>query len=62
MGTSYHITLVTSVKELQKQPTLQPEIDKLLKDINQKMSTYQSDSEISVFNIPIVLPFVRIAP
>ncbi len=50
MGTSYHITLVTSVKELQKQPTLQPEIDKLLKDINQKMSTYQSDSEISVFN------------
>ena len=50
MGTSYHITLIISAKELQQQPTLQPEIDKLLKDINHKMSTYQSDSEISVFN------------
>ena len=50
MGTSYHITLVAPVKELNNQTALQSEIDKVLKDINQKMSTYQSDSEISVFN------------
>ncbi len=50
MGTSYHITLVAPANKINKQTILQLEIDKLLKDINQKMSTYQSDSEISVFN------------
>ena len=50
MGTSYHITLVAPEKEPNKQTALQSEIDIILKDINHKMSTYQSNSEISVFN------------
>ncbi len=50
MGTSYYITLVVPSKELVNQLVLQSEIDNILEDINQKMSTYQSDSEISNFN------------
>jgi len=50
MGTSYHITLITPAKNDDEKSILHSEIDEILKDINNKMSTYQSDSEISVFN------------
>ena len=49
MGTQYHITLVSSKQQINAQ-VLQKEIDQHLADINQKMSTYINDSEISLFN------------
>lgn len=54
MGTTYHIKVVTS-NEVQ---TLQREIDTELVRINQMMSTYISDSDLSLFNnSPISEPF-----
>lgn len=48
MGTSYSIQWQQS-SDVDPVST-QQEIDDLLKDINRQMSTYQSDSELSVFN------------
>jgi thiamine biosynthesis lipoprotein len=51
MGTHYHITLVTELALSQEQQSsLQWLIDKRLQRINQLMSTYIPDSEISKFN------------
>ncbi|TCJ88981.1 thiamine biosynthesis lipoprotein [Cocleimonas flava] len=61
MGTSYHITLITTQKNQDKQSALQLDIDNLLKDINHKMSTYQSDSEISQFNANPSLEWIPIS-
>ncbi|MEB8431300.1 FAD:protein FMN transferase [Cocleimonas sp. KMM 6892] len=61
MGTSYHITLITTQKNQDKQSALQLDIDNLLKDINHKMSTYQSDSEISQFNATPSLEWIPIS-
>jgi thiamine biosynthesis lipoprotein len=51
MGTQYHITMVVPVDGtealLQK---MKPEIEALFSQINQQMSTYKSDSQISRFN------------
>lgn len=49
MGTQYHITLVSNKQHINAQ-ALQKEIDHRLDDINQKMSTYINNSEISLFN------------
>ncbi|MBX2808221.1 MAG: FAD:protein FMN transferase [Cellvibrionaceae bacterium] len=49
MGTTYHITLV-SVPEAITTAQLQQATDALLLSINQQMSTYIEDSEISQFN------------
>ncbi len=69
MGTTYSVKLATNAKgqtgsevilgSLEKS-TLELEITKLLKNINQSMSTYIPDSEISKFNqskklVPVVL-------
>ena len=54
MGTYYHVTMVLS--ELQQQDAtynlgaLQLEIDKKLELVNDQMSTYRPDSELSQFN------------
>jgi thiamine biosynthesis lipoprotein len=48
MGTTYSVKLVTGY--LQPVSGLQSQIDKRLDDINQSMSTYRDDSEISRFN------------
>ncbi len=61
MGTSYHITLITSAKDLNKQSALLSEIDNILKDINRKMSTYQSDSEISLFNVNSSIDWIPVS-
>jgi len=45
MGTTYHITYQDSLGRI-----LKKEIDELLVDINQGVSTYISDSDISFFN------------
>ena len=52
MGTRYNITLVPQVG-LQKragQESVQADVDRVLQQINQSMSTYISDSEVSTFN------------
>jgi FAD:protein FMN transferase len=48
MGTTYTVKLVTGY--LQPVSGLQSQIDKRLDEINQSMSTYRDDSEISRFN------------
>ena len=48
MGTTYSVKLVTGY--LQPVSGLQSQIDRRLDDINQSMSTYREDSEISRFN------------
>lgn len=52
MGTTYHITIVDepSLDLAQHQSVLQNDIDNKLRYINQLMSTYIPDSEISRFN------------
>ena len=49
MGTTYHITLVKVPPQL-KENDLKKEIDKLLAEVNQQMSTYKKDSELSLLN------------
>jgi len=48
MGTTYHITVVTSFFKNTK--ALKDKIDMRLDEINKSMSTYRKDSEISRFN------------
>jgi thiamine biosynthesis lipoprotein len=48
MGTTYHITILTGY--FQNSDDLKDKIDHRLKEINQSMSTYIGDSEISRFN------------
>lgn len=51
MGTQYHISIVSTLDNNQIKPSeLQHEIELLLTKVNQQMSTYQADSEISTFN------------
>jgi FAD:protein FMN transferase len=49
MGTTYHITL-TKVPHHLKEPELKQSFDKLLAEVNQHMSTYKKDSELSLLN------------
>jgi thiamine biosynthesis lipoprotein len=49
MGTTYNIKVVATETQL-KAKDLQLKIDELLVKVNQSMSTYQTDSEISKFN------------
>lgn len=49
MGTQYHITIARPAVEVDAQ-TLQSEVDAELDRINEQMSTYLPDSEISRFN------------
>ncbi|MDP8099342.1 FAD:protein FMN transferase [Pasteurella atlantica] len=61
MGTTYHIKYIDEhTKELLKPAEIKKEIDHLLVGVNNAMSTYQKDSEISRFNqsIEINKPFV----
>jgi thiamine biosynthesis lipoprotein len=52
MGTFYRITLLPSsgVQPSYQTAELRAKVDVLLRDINRSMSTYQADSEISIFN------------
>lgn len=49
MGTTYHFTLVKVPPQL-KEIQLKQEIDTLLAEVNQQMSTYKKDSELSLLN------------
>lgn len=51
MGTRYHIKYIDKqVSKLPKAESVKKEIDTLLVGVNNAMSTYQKDSEISLFN------------
>ncbi|WNO07567.1 FAD:protein FMN transferase [Teredinibacter sp. KSP-S5-2] len=50
MGTVYHITMVVNPNVTQAEQTMQMHIDKALEGINQIMSTYIPDSELSLLN------------
>lgn len=51
MGTQYHVTLIKKSTHPQYSPTeIKQSIEALLLKVNQKMSTYITDSEISKFN------------
>ncbi|MBL4942252.1 MAG: FAD:protein FMN transferase [Colwellia sp.] len=49
MGTTYNIKIVTTLEQVTAL-NLQEKIDAVLKQVNQEMSTYMPDSEISRFN------------
>lgn len=49
MGTTYNIKVVSTIEQV-KSLNLQNNIDSALKQVNQEMSTYITDSEISRFN------------
>jgi thiamine biosynthesis lipoprotein len=61
MGTTYNIKVVATKAEIQEK-NLQSKIDTLLVQVNQSMSTYQNDSEISLFNRSISTDPVTITP
>ncbi|MFK7778305.1 MAG: FAD:protein FMN transferase [Gimesia sp.] len=50
MGTHYHITICDAPSEKVDVALLKKEVDRLLQSINQQMSTYIKDSELSRFN------------
>ncbi|QIM67110.1 thiamine biosynthesis protein ApbE [Mannheimia granulomatis] len=52
MGTTYTVKYIDNgeVKNLASSDTVKNELDKLLIEVNNQMSTYQNDSEISRFN------------
>jgi len=50
MGTSYHIKIVPGMGQRIKLATLKAKISSRLVDIDNKMSTYKKDSDISRFN------------
>ena len=50
MGTSYNIKIVEPVSTTLDQDKLHADIQKLLQNINQQMSTYIDDSDLSLFN------------
>jgi len=50
MGTYYSVKLVGKGKQLEAVDDLQSQLEALLVDVNQQMSTYQADSELSLFN------------
>jgi len=50
MGTQYHIVLITSDNQLANIDNLKKNIEDLLQQLNQEMSTYIPTSEISLFN------------
>ena len=60
MGTTYNIKVVSTIDEV-KTLQLQQKIDDLLNQVNQEMSTYIPDSEISQFNKSRSLDAVEIS-
>ena len=50
MGTTYNVKALPNQRTIISSSALQIQIDKELEDINQVMSTYIEDSEISVLN------------
>lgn len=62
MGTSYHITICTRPDDAIKKQELQQEVDRLLQEINQQMSTYIKTSELSRFNQAEPDQWIEVSP
>jgi thiamine biosynthesis lipoprotein len=61
MGTTYNIKVV-GTKEQVEALNLQKKIDAVLKQVNQEMSTYIKDSEISMFNQSTSTEAIEVSP
>ena len=61
MGTTYHIKVVATLEQVEALE-LQTKIDDLLKQVNQTMSTYIKDSELSLFNQSTSTQPITISP
>lgn len=61
MGTTYNIKVV-GTKEQVEALNLQQKIDAVLKQVNQEMSTYIKDSEISMFNQSSSTEAIEVSP
>ncbi len=62
MGTFYHITVLTNPAASISEQDVQQAIDQQLQLINQQMSTYIDDSELSQFNAAAVDEWVQLSP
>ncbi len=62
MGTTYHITVCSPAAEQVDAGQLKQDIDQLLVEINQEMSTYIKDSELSLFNQAEPNQWLPVAP
>jgi len=63
MGTTYHIKIVAPPSKEADMTVVQKRIDRRLEQLNQSMSTYRDDSEISRFNkLPVVGQPFAISP
>ena len=62
MGTQYHITISGSSSETVNSAPLKKEVDRLLQNINQQMSTYIKESELSRFNQGPSAEWFEVAP
>jgi thiamine biosynthesis lipoprotein len=67
MGTTYEVRIVGSSMAQSQVEALKEEIEQSLEEINQQMSTYEPESEISRFNrhretapFPVSAPFARV--
>lgn len=61
MGTQYNIKFYSN-KSLNDKESAQEKVDKLLKKVNEEMSTYLKESEISYFNQTDRLGWLKISP
>lgn len=50
MGTTYNVKYLNDVEQAPEVQDIQQEIDRLLEQVNDQMSTYRKDSELSQFN------------
>jgi thiamine biosynthesis lipoprotein len=50
MGTTYNVKYLNDVEQAPEAENIQQEIDRLLEQVNNQMSTYRKDSELSRFN------------
>ena len=62
MGTSYHITICTQAPNTVDAEAIKEEVDRLLQQINQQMSTYIKESELSRFNQSEADQWFAVAP
>jgi len=60
MGTTYHVKIVATEQQV-KDKKVHADIDALLKQVNQQMSTYIPDSELSRFNNNLTTEPVKIS-
>ena len=60
MGTTYNVKFLSTPQT--KKEAVAKEIEVVLKKVNQQMSTYQKDSEISYFNHQVRLSWHKISP